>query len=174
MDGNCNAGTVLLRQKGWYKNVQVWLNEQGIVSLLSIPMLEDVGYKVSTHTDHDWTVTIMRGEVIVFKQDTGICKGMPNIDLRGHAKVLVVIETAQKNMEMFTEKEIEQVKLVRAVQRRIGHPTDEHLRNIVSQQSVKNTPIRSPDKANAKVLFGPSVAGLKGWSTRGKKTGDSR
>ena len=35
MDGNCNAGSVLLKQKGWYKNFQVWLNEQGIVALCS-------------------------------------------------------------------------------------------------------------------------------------------
>ena len=27
MDGNCNAGSVLLKKKGWYKNFQVWLNE---------------------------------------------------------------------------------------------------------------------------------------------------
>ena len=51
VSGNCNAGAVLLRQKEWYKNFQVWLNKQGIVTLLSIPMLEEVGYKVSTHTD---------------------------------------------------------------------------------------------------------------------------
>ena len=47
----------------------------------------------------------------------------------------------------------------------IGHPTNKHLKNIVSQQIVKNIPIRSPDIAKAKVLFGPSVAELKGWST---------
>ena len=53
MNGNCNAGTVTLKKKGWYKNFQVWLNKQGIVNLLSIPMLEEAGYKVSTHTDRN-------------------------------------------------------------------------------------------------------------------------
>ena len=57
MNGSCNAGSVMLREKGWYKNFQVWLNENGIVNLLSIPMLEEAGYKVSTHTDRDWEVT---------------------------------------------------------------------------------------------------------------------
>ena len=60
---------------------------------------------------------------------------------------------------------------MRAVQRRTGHPTDEHLKTIVSQQSLKNNPIRSADVANAKSLFGPSVAGLKGWSTRKRTKG---
>ena len=61
MDGNCNAGSVLLKKKGWYKIFQVWLNEQGIVNLLSIPMLEEAGYKVTTHTDEDWKVIIPAG-----------------------------------------------------------------------------------------------------------------
>ena len=32
--------------------------------------LEEVGYKVSTHTDDDWKVTTPREEVIAFKRDT--------------------------------------------------------------------------------------------------------
>ena len=63
MDGNCNARSVLLKEKGWYKNFQAWLNEGGIVNLLSsIPMLEEAGYKVSTHhTDDEWKVTTPSG-----------------------------------------------------------------------------------------------------------------
>ena len=74
-------------------------------------------------------------------------------------------------MEEFTKKEIARAELSRVVQRRTGHPTSEHLQQIVSQQSLKNVPIRSTDVANAKSISGPSVAGLKGWKTR-KKTGD--
>ena len=85
MDGNCNAGSVLLKEKGWYKNFQVWLNDRGTVNLLSIPMLEETGYKVSTHTDGDWKVTTLRGKVIVFNRDIGIYNRMPYIDLREHA-----------------------------------------------------------------------------------------
>ena len=107
MSGNCNAGTVLLGQKGWYKNFQVWLNEQGIVNLLPIPMLEEAGYKVSTHTDREWIVTTPKGEDIVFKRDTRVCKGIPYIDLRDHAEGAVMIETVRKNIDGFTKKDIE-------------------------------------------------------------------
>ena len=86
MDGNYNAGSVLLNGKGWYKNFQVWLNKRGIVHLLSIPMLEEAGYKASAHTDSEWKVTTPRGEAIVFKSDIGICNCMPYIDLREHAE----------------------------------------------------------------------------------------
>ena len=171
MSGNCNAGTVVLKKKGWYKNFQVWLNEQGIVNLLSIPMLEEAGYKVSTHTDRNWEVTTPQGAVVVFKRDTGVCKGMPYIDLREQQEGHVMLETVKKNMEGFTKKEIAQAELSRVVQRRTGHPTSEHLQQIVSQQSLKNVPIRSADVANAKSVFGPHVAGLKGWTNR-KRTGN--
>ena len=110
-----------------YKNFQVWLNEQGIVNLLSIPMLEEARYKVSTLTDEDWKVTTLRGEVIIFERDTGMCNCMPYIDLLEHAEGLVMLETVEKNMEMFTKREIEKAQLARVVQRRCAHPTEEHL-----------------------------------------------
>ena len=58
---------------------------------------------MSTHTDNDWKVTTPRGGIIVFKRDTRVCKGMPYIDLREHVEGLVMIETVQKNMEIFTK-----------------------------------------------------------------------
>ena len=118
------------------------------MNLLSIPMLENAGYKVSTHTDRDWEVITPKEDVVTFKRDTGICKVMPY---------------------GFSKKEIEHAELSHVVQRQIGHPIDEHLKQIVSQRCLKNTPIRSSDVANAKVMFGPSVAGLKEWTNR-KKT----
>ena len=112
--------------------------------------------------DDDWKVTIPRGEVVVFRRDTGVCKGMPYIDLREHAEGHIMLETVQKNMEMFTKKEIERVELARAVQRRIGHSTDEHMKNIASQQSLKNILISISDTANAKILFEPFCRRTKG------------
>ena len=69
-------------------------------------MLEEAGYKVSTHTDGDWEATTTRGEVIVLKRDIGICNRMAYIDLCEHAEGLVMLETVEKNTEMFTKKEL--------------------------------------------------------------------
>ena len=171
MSGSCNAGTVLLQKKGWYKNFQVWLNEKDIVNLLSISMLEDAGYKVSTHTDRDWEVTTPQGKVIVFKRDTGVCKGMPYIDLHTKHEGHVMIETMKNNIKGFTKKEAERVKLSRVVQRRIGHPTSEHIKEIVSQPCITNVPIRASDVATAKAIFGPQISGLKGKTIRKKSRG---
>ena len=95
---------------------------------------------------------------------------MPYID---HAEGHVMLETTEKNMEIFTKKELERAQLARVVQQRCAHPTDEHLKQIVSQQSLKNIPIRNPDIADAKTLLGTSVSGLRGGQHGKKVKGDS-
>ena len=121
-------------------------------------MLEEAGYKVSTHTDREWEVTTPKEEVIVFKCDTGVCKGMQYIDLHKHGEGRVMVGTIRNILEEFTKREIERAEQVRAVQRRIfGHPMDEHLKIIVSQQSLKNNPIRSTGIADTKAMSGPSI-----------------
>ena len=53
MNGSCNAGTVSTNTKGWYGDFQVWLKKKDIAKLLSIHMLEEAGYIVSTCTKSD-------------------------------------------------------------------------------------------------------------------------
>jgi len=67
-------------------------------------------------------VTNPQGEVIIFKRDTGVCKGMPYINLREHQAGHVMIETVQKNLLGFSKKKIERAELSRVVKRQIGHP----------------------------------------------------
>lgn len=87
------------------------------MNLLSIPMMEEAGYKVSTHTNRDWEVFTPKGDVVTFKRDTGICKGMLYIDLREQQEGHVMKEMVQKNLEGFSKKEIERTELSRVVQR---------------------------------------------------------
>jgi hypothetical protein len=86
MNGSFNAGTVSTSTKGWYGNVEVWLNKKGITNLLSIPMLEAAGYLVSTHTHGDWAGASPKGKNITFKRDTEGGNRMPYIDLRGNQR----------------------------------------------------------------------------------------
>ena len=53
MKGRYNTGIVSINTKGWYGESIVWLNTKAIATLLSIPMLEEAGYLVSTHTKGD-------------------------------------------------------------------------------------------------------------------------
>ena len=128
MNGSCNAGTVTTNTKGWYNEFKVWINERGISNLLSIPMLEDAGYIVSTHTKGDCVVTTPKGKKIVFKRDTGVCKGIPYINLREHKEVISMIDTVRKKFEGATKQEIDKAIKSRTVQSSLVHPPDERFK----------------------------------------------
>ena len=77
----------------------------GIANLLSIPMLENTGYIVYTHTKKDWVVITPKGKTITFNRDSGVCQGMPYIDLRDNNDRICMIETVRKNFAGFTKRE---------------------------------------------------------------------
>ena len=110
----------------------MWLNERGIANLLSIPMIEDASYIVSTHTKGDWIVTTPKGKKIIFKRGTGVCKGVPYINLCKHKEGISMIEKVRKKFVGVTKREIEKAIQSRTVQRRIARPPDERFKEIVS------------------------------------------
>ena len=75
-----------------------------MANLLSIPCLEADGYKILYDTKKEWVVTTPEGTRIKFKQDTGLCKGMPYIDIRNFKEGAIMIDTIRKNFEKITKK----------------------------------------------------------------------
>jgi hypothetical protein len=166
MKGSRNAVTVSTNTRGWYGEFKVWLNTKGIANLLSIPMLEEAGYIVSTHTQGDWAVKKPEGKKITFTRDTGtgVCAGMSYIDLHRNNEGLVMIETIQKKFSGATKREIEKAHLARTTQRRIGHPPEELFKEIVSrgENGIKNCPITVADINNSNIIYGPNRPRIKG------------
>lgn len=75
------------------KRFPVWINPTGIANLLSIPVLEAAGYKVSYSSGSEWIVTTTEGEEIVFK--AGVTMGMPYIDIREHTEGAAMLQTVE-------------------------------------------------------------------------------
>ena len=101
-------------------------------------MLEKTSYVVSGHTKTDWVVFTPKGMKLVFKRDTELCKGMPYIDQRTNKAGLVMINPVRKNYDPYAKKGIEKAKLSRNVQSMIGHPSNEHFKQIVSRKDLTN------------------------------------
>ena len=97
MKGRCNAVTTSTSRQGSYGRSRVRLNERVIANLLSVPMFEEAGYIVSSHTKKDWELNNPEGVTITFKRDTGISKGMPYINLREDKTGLTMIQTIGQN-----------------------------------------------------------------------------
>ena len=127
-------------------------------------MLEDAGYIVSTHTKGDWVVTTPKGKKLILKRYTGVCKGMPTINLHKHKEEISMIETVCKKFTGVTNREIEKTIQSFTVQRRIGHPTDEIFKEIVilGENGLQNFPIEVSDISNSNVIFGPNRPIIRG------------
>ena len=169
MKDRCNSGNTLTSRQGSYEQSCVWLKERVIANLLSVPMLEDAGYIVYSHTKKDWEVTTPEGVTITFKRYTGICRVMPYIDLREEKTGLAMIQTICQNFEVFTRREVLRAKLAREVQSRIGHLPDEKFKHIIragKKQGLKNCPINVKDVSNSLAIYGPNRPILRGTKTR--------
>ena len=137
----------------------VWLDKHRIANLTSIPMLEADGCEVSTETKGDLVVQTPAGENIVFKRDTGICRGVPHIDLRERMDGFALIETIEGNIDKFLEnrgsdEEIKRAMLSRTIQKQIGCLPDEGFKKIVSMKSLKTCPVTVNDIVNATSILG--------------------
>ena len=67
LHGNCNAGVTATKTKGYWGKFHMWVNEQGMANLLSIPCLEADGYNILYDTKKEWIVTTPKGTRIKFK-----------------------------------------------------------------------------------------------------------
>ena len=110
-------------------------------------------------------VTPSKGNKIPFKQDTGLCKGIPYIDARKFKEGSVVIETVRKNFKKFTKEEIEMAKLSRETQAMIGHPQDSVFKKIAGDGNPKNCLVKTNNLSPANSIFGSNCDNLEGAST---------
>ena len=77
MHWHYNAGTTITNQEGWYGGWKIYLNEQGIGNLMSIPWLEREGYRTVYDTLKEWLVYDPDGIEIKFQRDLGLYDRMP-------------------------------------------------------------------------------------------------
>ena len=158
LTGHCNAGVTTSDTVGeLFGLFEVWLNKNRVANLLSIPQLEEDGYRIKYDTQGDWEVFTPEGKRIVFQRDTGVCKRMPYLDLRKHKGGFALIETVRKNFEGFTKRQIKKAILAREAQAMTGHYPDEKFKQMVSSKSVKNCPVNANDVTNARTIFGPNL-----------------
>ena len=127
LQGNCNAGVSMSKEKGIFGPWSFWLNENGIANLLSIPQLEKDGYTVDYNSKRDWVVTTPAGKCLLFKTDTGMCAGMPYLDIRENHEALVLIQTVRDNFGKFTERQVQRAVASRRCKRVWPIPLMRHL-----------------------------------------------
>ena len=166
LQGNCNAGVSLSKEKGIFGLWSFWINENGIANLLSIPQLEKDRYTVDYNTKRDWVVPTPACKCLLFKADTGMCKGMLYLDICENHEALVLVQTVCDNFGKFTERQVQCAIASGKMQACNAHPTDETFKQMVSGKSLDHCPVVASDVTNAHTIFGPNRAGLRGETVR--------
>ena len=59
--GNCNAGVTSTSTKGELGMFDMWVNDNGIANLISVPQLEKDGFHATTDTLAEWLVYTPQG-----------------------------------------------------------------------------------------------------------------
>ena len=113
-------------------------------------------------------MTTPSGKEIVFKKDTGICDGMPYIDMMVHQEAFAMIETVRKCFEGFTERQVKDAILAWDEQAMLAYPRDQKFKQMVSHESLKNPRTKPHAITDALAIFGPDRDGLRGKTVRVK------
>ena len=171
LQGSCNAGATQSTRQGMLGGrFLMWFNPGGIANLLSIPLLQQEGYVIRFQSDAGgWVVTTPGPNPITipFTTDTvGVTAGMPYIDIRQRIEGIAMIQTVEHNMEGYTSREVREAYTAREAQARLGHPSTEQMRQLVSSNSLLNCPVTPQAITNAISIFGPDLGSLRGKSVR--------
>jgi hypothetical protein len=79
---------------------------------------------------------------------------------------IVHIQTVRGNYEGHTKKDMMQAKEVRRMQAMLGNPSEKDFKGMVSGNMIKNCPVTTTDITNARVIFGPDLASIRGKTVR--------
>jgi len=135
---------------------------------LASPQLEADGFTLSYHTGGNWIVTTPQGEEITFhREENGVCRGFPYIDMQS-TDAVAMIQTVRQRYEGFTKRKVQDATAARKAQAMTGHPTNAQFLKMVRNNSIKNCPVKPDHIINAHSIFGPSIAGVRGRTTRQK------
>ena len=139
---------------------------KGIANIFSMNEIEKLHRITYDSIDGYYVVHTDKGPVYFHKDE----QGLPYIDLDAsvYDAATTLVQTVRSNYEGFTKKDIKAAKAARKLQGMIGSPSEKDYGGMVSSNMIKNCPIDSTDVSNARAIFGPDLASVRGETVRRK------
>jgi len=177
---NCNASSVYTKQMGNYGRMKVWYIPDGITNIISMHELEKLYRIMYDSWEGYYIVHTAQGQVHFHKDE----QGLPYIDLEQSGRMAAImlmqnasqqstepegvalVQTVRENYEGYTKREVLRAKEARRAQAMIGNPSEGDFKGMVSSNMIKNCSITPSDIANAKEIFGPALASMRGQIVR--------
>ena len=179
---NCNVGTLATNLRGTYGGLKVWYLPDGIANIYSMHELEQF-YRITYDSwEGYYVVHTLNGEIRFHKDG----QGLPYINLEesdSEAAMILLqreiekreetvdskmsfIQTVRGNYEGYMKREVTRAKEARRAQAMMGNPSEKDYKGMVSNNLIANCPISSKDVYNARTMFGPDPASIRGKTVR--------
>jgi hypothetical protein len=179
---NCNVGTLATNLRGTYGGLKVWYLPDGIANIYSMHELEQF-YRITYDSwEGYYVVHTLNGEIRFHKDG----QGLPYINLEesdSEAAMILLqreiekreetvdskmsfIQTVRGNYEGYMKREVTRAKEARRAQAMMGNPSEKDYKGMVSNNLIANCPISSKDVYNARTIFGPDPASIRGKTVR--------
>lgn len=166
--GHGNAGSTFMKEVGSIGFLKkVWLNEDGNSNILPLSeLIKMCCINFNSEKSDQFTVNRKKGSVELHNNEAG----MPYIDLNksDERAALCFVETISERYKGYTHQEVKNACAATRAQAMIGHPPDREFRNMVSKHAIPNCLITVKSVDNARSIFGPNLAGVRGRTTRKK------
>ena len=79
---------------------------------------------------------------------------------------VVHVQMVRGNYEGHTKKDVMQAKEAGRMQAMIGNPSEKDFKGMVSGNMIRNCPVTTTDINNARAIFGPDLASIRGKTVR--------
>jgi len=163
MTVNGNGGSLITNQQAHIKNYgDVWFDPRAITNILSLKNVKEK-YRVTFDSNGNNAFHVHR-------------PGKPDLRFDMHTnglyyhdpsqKELTLVNTVLGNSEGYSKRQIAQAKQARDLQAVLGNPSTKDLKTLVQSNQLANCPVTIDDIERAETIYGPSIATLKGKTTR--------
>ena len=169
MDVHTNAGVKTITQKGRVDKIgTVWYDQNAMTNILSQGRLADdddfdVDY-IKKPVDEFVVTHIPTGRVVKFIRQGNHYMYKPQV------KSASFVSTVKQNKSLYSRTQVTRAKRAKALMESLMVPTYRKLRKLIVTNQIQNCPVTDQDCVMAEDIYGKSVAGIKGKSTRSKPT----
>ena len=159
-----NGGSISTSLKGTLKGFgEVWYNPDYIANILC---LKDVvkKFRATYDSEEDSRAFVVhrphKADIRFDMHHNGL--HLYNVGLQGAS----FVETTQERSEGYSKRQVAAARAARNLYAKVGFPSLKDFKTMISNNMLQNCPISIEDINHAEDIYGPSIASLKGKTTR--------
>lgn len=151
---------------------EVWYNPKSLANILSMAAVRQrFRITMDTQADAAMYIHLPSGEKLRFAEGpSDLYYYNVNNKSALFKHELCFLSTVDQNKEYFRTREVKGADVARTLSRKLLHPSDTKLQDILSNNRIRNNPVMLADAKRAAFIWGRSIPSLRGRTTRQQPT----